>query len=179
MELIRRFIFTLLGSTFILAWTLCLADQTPFYYNYNSGWQWQLNTDIGSMVKTDTVQDSENSFQKLLSLFRLSSQDWYDSGTSKAIYYIKMIVNMLLSLTAFISLIMIIYAFYMIFFTKEDSGVTKAKQVLKWVAIALIVMWLSRFIVSFLFWFEQWATTQSNITLNNQIHSITSDIIYS
>jgi NADH:ubiquinone oxidoreductase subunit 6 (subunit J) len=49
---------------------------------------------------------------------------------------------------------MLIYAFYMMFFSKEESGMTKAKQVLKWVAIALVVMWLSRFIVSMIFWIQ-------------------------
>jgi hypothetical protein len=54
---------------------------------------------------------------------------------------------------------MLIYAFYMMFFSKEESGMTKAKQVLKWVIIALIVMWLSRFVVSMIFWIQSNSAT--------------------
>jgi hypothetical protein len=77
------------------------------------------------------INNNESVLNRLLSLFNLSQQSRYDSGTSKAIYYTKMIVNMMLSFVSFIALIMLIYAFYMMFFSKEESGMTKAKQVLK------------------------------------------------
>jgi Flp pilus assembly pilin Flp len=42
-----------------------------------------------------------------------------------------MIVNLLLSFVGFVALVMVIYAFYMIFFLKDETGITKAKQILK------------------------------------------------
>jgi NADH:ubiquinone oxidoreductase subunit 6 (subunit J) len=59
---------------------------------------------------------------------------------------------------------MVIYAFYMIFFLKDEAGITKAKQVLKWVAIAIIIMWLSRFIVSMIFWIQSNSANPENDT---------------
>jgi cell division protein FtsL len=46
---------------------------------------------------------------------------------------------------------MIIIAFYLIFFSKQEESIGKAKKMLIWVAIALAVMWLSRYIVSYFY----------------------------
>ena len=126
-----------------------------FYYDYddNSTAIWN-ETEIWWIIKTDVIENNDSILNRLLSLFNLSNQSRYDSGTSKAIYYAKMIVNMLLSFVSFIALIMLIYAFYMMFFSKEESWMTKAKQVIKWVAIAITIMWLSRFIVTIIFWVQ-------------------------
>jgi len=86
------------------------------------------------------INQNDSALNKLLDLFNLSQQSRYQSGTSKAIYYAKMIVNMLLSLVSLIALVMLIYAFYLMFFSRHESGMTKAKQVLKGVAIALAIM---------------------------------------
>ena len=154
----------------VIIWAFCYADfsipytQTDFYYNYNSGNQHnQWNTDFWNIIKNDVITDENNAFSWFLSLFRLSSQSRYGSSehTSKAIYYIKWIVNMMLWLTAFISLILVIFAFYLIFFSKGDAGESKAKQILKWVALALVVMWLSWFIVSLFFWIERGTTAEN------------------
>jgi hypothetical protein len=46
---------------------------------------------------------------------------------------------------------MVIFAFYLIFFSKGEEAVGKAKKILIGVAIALAMMGLSRFIASFFF----------------------------
>jgi hypothetical protein len=46
---------------------------------------------------------------------------------------------------------MVIFAFYLIFFSKWEEAVGKAKKILIGVAIALAIMWLSWFIASFFF----------------------------
>jgi hypothetical protein len=56
-----------------------------------------------------------------------------------------------LALVSFIALVLIIFAFYLIFFGKEEEAFKKAKKILTGVAIALAIMGLSRFIVSFFF----------------------------
>ena len=71
--------------------------------------------------------------------------------TTPALVYIQTIVNILLGLVSLLSLIMVIIAFYLIFFSKQEEAVGKAKKMLIWVAIALAVMWLSRYIVSYFY----------------------------
>ena len=191
MKLIKNIIITVFAITIsVLIWWACNAGlgipryvDSWFYYNDNPNdnqytpTYGEPNTNIASMFKND-VENDKSAWQGLLKMFKLKGQDWYwnSEENEKAIYYIKWIVNMLLSLTAFVSLIMVIFAFYMIFFSKEDSGVTKAKQVLKWVALALIVMWLSWFIVSIFFWIERWTTIEGT-TISYEQTAITNQNI--
>lgn len=154
MNLIKKIILT-----FILAiWITSFWFTIDFYYDYS----WtpddiEEQTEIGGIIKNDVIDSDDSSLNQLLELFHLSQQDWYDSGTSKAIYYAKMIINMLLSLVSLIALVMLIFAFYMMFFSKHESGMTKAKQMMKGIALAITIMWLSWFIVSFIFWIQQWS----------------------
>jgi hypothetical protein len=47
------------------------------------------------------------------------------------LFYLKTVVNLLLSFVSLIALIFLIYAFYMIFFKKDDAGINTAKQMIK------------------------------------------------
>ena len=151
MNLIKKLILT----SMLTIWIISFWFSIDFYYDYDETTTaiWD-ETEIWHIIQTDVIENNDSSLNKLMDLFHLSQQDWYDSGTSKAIYYIKMIVNMLLSFVSLIALVMLIYAFYMMFFSKHESGMTKAKQMLKGIAIALAIMWLSWFIVSFIFWIQ-------------------------
>jgi hypothetical protein len=97
--------------------------------------------------------DSNESIIKTLSrFFRVTDTQYYDdTTTSPATNYVKWIINMLLGLVSFLALVMVIFAFYLIFFSKGDEAVGKAKKILIGVAIALAVMGLSWFIASFFF----------------------------
>jgi len=151
MNLIRKLILTSILGSFII-W---FGFSIDFYYDYNESstaiWD---EAEIWNIIQTDVVNNSDSALNKLLELFHLSQQDWYDSWTSKAIYYAKMIVNMLLSLVSLIALIMLIFAFYQMFFARHESGMTKAKQMLKGIWLAIWIMWLAWFIISFIFWIQ-------------------------
>lgn len=58
---------------------------------------------------------------------------------------------MLLALVGFISLILIIFAFYLIFFAKGEDAVKKARKILTGVAIAIGILGVSWLIVSLIF----------------------------
>ena len=158
MNLIKKLILT----SIITIWITSFWFTIDFYYEYN----WapddvETQTDIWEIINNDVIESDDSSLNKLLDLFKLSEQDRYGDSEwweiSKAIYYAKMIVNMLLSLVSLLALIMLIYAFYMMFFSKHESGMTKAKQMLKGIWLALAIMWLSWFIVSFIFWIQAWS----------------------
>lgn len=108
------------------------------------------NLDIWNIIKTDAIQPSNGVLNKLYWLFGLQ---WptYTQWDNKAEYYIKMVLNMVLGLVSFVSLILIIYSFYLIFFIKQEEWVAKARKMLIWVFIALVIMWLSWLIVSLIF----------------------------
>ncbi|MFZ2150868.1 MAG: hypothetical protein WAZ12_03900 [Candidatus Absconditicoccaceae bacterium] len=108
------------------------------------------NLDIGNIIKTDAIQPSNGVLNKLYGLFGLQGPT-YTQGDNKAEYYIKMVLNMVLGLVSFVSLILIIYSFYLIFFIKQEEGVAKARKMLIGVFIALVIMGLSWLIVSLIF----------------------------
>ena len=158
---LSTYIFSILGVLFAL-WTIIpavsvgqFADE-PFPYqiqgqDYSNDTTSEENmTNLATdVIKTDT-NESTSILQRLTDFFRLSGTS-YDTGTSKATNYVKRILNILLGFVSFLSLVMIIFAFYLIFFSKGEEGAAKAKKILIGVGIALAIMWLSWFIASFFF----------------------------
>ena len=71
--------------------------ETPFPYEIQ-GEEYQQQedqeTNLASLIKEDT-NDQQSLLQRLTDYFRLSGTT-YDQGTSKAIYYVRRILNMLL-----------------------------------------------------------------------------------
>ena len=166
MKKILLSILALLGS----CWILLAWYDFPYQYEFNTQTIDSMDTNFWTMIREDVVDDEWNLFNSLISLFHLSDQEWYGTWTWKAIYYAKWIINMVLWLVALISLVLIIFAFFMIFFSKDDTWITKAKQMIKWIALAIAVSWLSWFIVSIFFWIERWTT--SDLTFNNNIEIV-------
>ncbi len=108
-------------------------------------------TDIASGIITQDTNEPTSLLKRLTDLFRLSGTSYTTGTTSPATNYVKRILNIFLGLVSFLSLVMIIFAFYLIFFSKGEEAVGKAKKILIGVAIALAMMGLSRFIASFFF----------------------------
>lgn len=103
---------------------------------------------MSTVIGEDTTDDN-SILVKLLEIFGL---DNFISGSNTgATNYISYIVNIALGLGAFIALIMIIYGFYLMFFSAQDEGFEKAKNILKGASIALFIIGLSWFLISFLF----------------------------
>ena len=138
------------GSVFITYW----QGSEWFYYWTEFEWE-NLNdeqkTDLAKILKDDSINTNDNTLlYKIRKYFRLTGTESYDQD-KPATGYITMIMNMALWLTSFISLVLVIFAFYLMFFQKQEEGFAKAKKILIWVAIALVIMWLSWVIVSFFF----------------------------
>ena len=111
------------------------------------------NTDLWNCtsIKEDKriASDTHDTIlRRLLRQFWLDDSKWRDL---KFIDYVRAIINMALWLLSLVALIMTIYTFYMIFFSKDDAGVKKAKENLTGIFIALAVIWLAWIIISFIF----------------------------
>lgn len=142
-------VFTLIaGSTII--WKSFSTE--PFPYSWISIPN-DENTDFATDLKT-WIWEPNNGLHNLLMLFMPNDTMYGSVNSPSFLFYLKTIVNLLLSFVSLIALIFLIYAFYMIFFKKDDAGINTAKQMIKWIAVALVVIWLSRIVVSFLFRFE-------------------------
>ena len=105
---------------------------------------------------TEQVMKTDGMLPKLLQILWLNPATYLQNpDTPAALIYIRGIINLLLGLTSFIALIMVIFSFYLLFFSEDAKGMDKVKKNLKGVAIALIILGLSRSIVSFIFNFYQ------------------------
>jgi len=137
-------------SMFLFVWTIWVNAEDVFPYDVGTiGDTATENLDIGDIIKTDAIQPSNSILNRLYWLFGLQWDNY--QWEKKALNYVKMVLNMVLGLVSFVSLILIIYSFYLIFFVKQEEWVAKAKKMLIWVFIALAIMWLSWLIVSFIF----------------------------
>ena len=125
-------------------------DNTPVAWNVDSIW---ATEDLGAMVAQGMVISDKSLVNSFLKIFGFATPEY--EGIPKALIYIKFIINILLWLVAFIALVMVIYSFYIMFFTEDSKGIEKVKKNLTGVAIALVILGLSRIIVSFIFDFYQ------------------------
>lgn len=129
-------------------------------------------SDLWCLTSWIIIDDEEKStLNWLLDVFNLNWERY--AWAPKFIAYVKFIVNLWLWLISFIALIMLIYTFYMMFFSKSDDGIKKAKWNLKWIFIALAIMWLSWLIVSFIFrWYQSNWQNNTNLLsyLSNNIN---------
>lgn len=107
------------------------------------------NLDIGSAIKTNIIKDNQSIIAKLLTAIGFPLPINYSDEPATA--YISDLVNFFLGLVSFIALCVLLYGFYMIFFWEWEAGVAKAKKIVRGSAIAIAILFLSRFIISYLF----------------------------
>ncbi len=133
-----------------------------FFWSYSVLWNfdsshpyadWQATTDT-SEVASDNIWDSDL-------IDWMMSAVWVDSYANEdgsALAYIQTVINYFLVIVWFVALIVVIYWFYWMLFSGEhEEWFNKAKKyVLNW-WIAILVMWISWFIVSFIFYIIQLA----------------------
>ncbi len=95
----------------------------------------------------DAVVDPEGPIQRLIKIFLPSrpTGEW-------VLWYIQYVINIALSLVAFIAIIVLIYWFYGILFRESQEGIKNAQKTVKWAVIAIILMWASWIIVRFMFY---------------------------
>jgi len=146
---IYRYIFRSIGGIYImigfvpsLSFSQFGDEQFPYMIQGQTHQvQEGETTDFATGLLTPDIQDDESIIQTLSRFFRVTDTQYYDdTTTSPATNYIKRLLNMLLGLVSFLALVMVIFAFYLIFFSKGEEAVTKARKILIGVAIALAIM---------------------------------------
>lgn len=131
-----------------------------FYYDYEPTQAGEDTIDMWKLIKEKWVRDQTSIVYKLREKLKLTG-GVYSQSDDKALDYIKMIINIALWLVSFISLLLIIYALYLMFFSQAEEALTRAKKIFVWVMIALWVMGVSYFITTFIFFiYEKTTSTQ-------------------
>lgn len=108
-------------------------------------------TDLGKILKDDAVKPSDSAISKIQKAFQIDYQD--TKGVDQtATYFVKNILNWLLAIAGLVALIVLLYGFYQMFVAKDHkTGYEEAFKVVQGAAIAILVIALARFIVSWFF----------------------------
>lgn len=115
-------------------------------FPYWDEWTENPTADAWQIARDQTTQD-QWVLDRVLHNFGIwdhTQDDW------SAINYIQTVVNFFLILVSFIALLVLIYWFYLMFFGEHEETFQKAKKYVINSSIALLVMWTSWFIVSFI-----------------------------
>ncbi|MEI7478004.1 MAG: hypothetical protein WCJ81_06000 [bacterium] len=120
MKIWKYLVSLVLGVSVVTAGMHVLAAPVPFPYTDNN-YTTTPTADAGQLLK----QTSQNGslLENLLTLFGINY-----SGPDKALSYVQVIINYVLSILGLIALVMIIYSFYMIFTGKAEDGISSAKK---------------------------------------------------
>ena len=132
---------------FFLSNVLAQSTEDQFYY------QWFDESDptivSRDIVYSQVVEPNDGILKKTLRVFWL---DQYISlSNASALEYVKTVLNIALSLTALVAFIIIIYGFAKILFAEDDKAITDARKTVQWAAIAIAIIAVSWFLVTFLF----------------------------
>ena len=151
-----------LGNNFIALW-----EENFYYANdkevFNNRKWGNMDTDFWLTIKNNSVDPTDSLLNRALKIFNLNNEERY-SGPKKALAYAIYLLNYALWFVAFIALCLLMYSFYCVVVGNEKQ-IDKAKAYMKWIAIAIVVMWLSRLIVSLIFWLYDDVAKEPNSTL--------------
>lgn len=168
--MIKKYIFTF--TILVLGFIYSNSYAQDFFYEIENGDPGQDTTEIAKIINKEWIQQQNSIMYKLREAFKLTGSD-YNKSEQKAFDYIKKIINIALGLVSFVSLILIIYGFYLMFFSQQEEWFTKAKKIFKWVLIAIAIMWLSYFIVAMLFFIYDVGRGQAELPNNTATNSTT------
>jgi len=109
-----------------------------------------VNISFAELDETFPYSDTNaNSMKEILNKSELKQvRDdfvWSDIANQKSpiAYYISKVINYFLWITAFISVLTLIYGFSLTFTDKTDEGIKKWQKYVKMATIAIIVIWIS------------------------------------
>ena len=159
MKIIKKLMLSMiiiLWISYIIPQT-CIGMDEPFYYTESDDklkkWQWDSineSTDYWELIRINTVKPEDSLLNRALKIFNLDNEERY-SGPKKALAYAIYLINYALGFVAFIALCLLMYSFYCVV-VGDEKQIDKAKKYLKWIAVAIVVMWLSWLITSLIFW---------------------------
>lgn len=125
------------------------AQSSEDSFFYGEEFREQPSTSINTTLKNDIVSSNDGFVKRILRIFNL--EQFTSFSNRSALEFVTYIINIALGLITFIAVIVIIYGFGQMFFAKDDEWLSKAKKIVLNAAIAIAIIAVSRFLVSFLF----------------------------
>lgn len=145
-------------NVLLLLWItgFCMWLDSLWWGLLKSDSSFPYNSDDMNFTKSDStdseklLQGSDNLIQEQMESFGLSE---YTETQWAWLVFVKKVINFLLALLWVIATMIIIYGFYLIVIPwwKSDEQLKNAKKYIKISVVAIVMIWLSRLIVQFIF----------------------------
>jgi len=147
--LLRSILWTLVLQIVIFSWYLVAQDFNNDFPYKNDAIPNAQPDSLKDQIKVGVI-DAKWPIQRLLDVFLPDrpARFWTYTLTT----YIQYILNLALSIVAFIAAIVLIIGFYGILFGKSQDWIENAQKTVKWAVIALLIMGASWLIVKLLFY---------------------------
>ena len=105
--------------------------------------------DFWTLIKEDAIDPTDSVSEKIQEELGVA---YTQAEDQRATFYIQELLNWFLAIIGLISLIVLVYGFYKMFVAKDNAeAFQEALSIVKWAIIALLVIWVSRYIVSIMF----------------------------
>lgn len=143
----KIFYLSIFFLLYLFSFTLAQSSEDSFFYGDTT--TSTPTTTLHTIIQDELVEANDSVLNKILRVFNLDQ--FTTLSDSSALEFIKYILNIALGLVSFIAVVVIIYGFVKIIFAKDDEGLTEARKTVQGAAIAIAIIAVSRFVVSFLF----------------------------
>jgi len=152
------------GSMSIMKWVVCvclgvlslqslavlgfgIADVSDYPFDDGTPGNSADAIDLGKVIKDVAIDPADSASEQIQKELGVAYQ-----SDQRATYYIKELINRFLAIAGLVSLIVLIYGFYKMFIAKDNAEAFKeAMNIVKGAAIALVIIGVSRYLVSFFF----------------------------
>ncbi len=150
----KHFWILLIWAVSILIGSIVFAQSIGFddvkekpYDVWNDTQQGEQAVDLGKVFEKDAISPGDSVSERIQKFLKVD----YPSQQRET-FFIKNVFNWFLAIIGMVALIVLIYAFYQMLTAEwSEEKLKEARKIMIGATIALLVIWLSRFIVSFLF----------------------------
>lgn len=105
--------------------------------------------DFGQLIKDDAIDPTDSASEKIQEELGIA---YTQAENQRATFYIQELINRFLAIVGLVSLIVLVYGFYKMFVSKDNAEAFQdALSIVKWAVVALLVIWVSWYIVSIIF----------------------------
>lgn len=149
-SMLKKIFLSVCLSLGFVAMMPVFAQNTFPYADTTENIKKESTVDLKKDIKAGVVDDKNSVLNQLLKVFGIDNIPGADSK-QPATNYVRMLMNIVLGLASFVALVMLIMAFYNMFFSDQEKGADSARKTILGVTYAIFILGLSWFIISFIF----------------------------
>lgn len=131
----------------LAVWSFGIEDVDDYPFGDSTAWTDAGSIDFAKVIKKVAIDPTDSASEKIQESLGVAYAE-----KQRATYYIQELINRFLAIAWLVSLAVLIYGFYQMFLWKDNAEAFKeAMNIVKWAAIALVIIGVSWYLTSFFF----------------------------